>query len=87
MQVLHIYWQTPQKPGMAGGLFLWAETADSPQPNRDRRKKSAQPHPFCTGTRELRSMFEQLGWFGTHKVDIATFQLPTNNFGPLPSPE
>jgi SNF2 family DNA or RNA helicase len=72
---------------MDGGLFLWAETADAPQPSRDRRKKSAQPHPFCAGTRELRELLEQIGWFGTHKADITTFQLPTGQFGPLPSPE
>lgn len=87
MQVLHCHWQLPKKSGQEGGLFLWAETADLPQPSRDGRKKTAQPHPFCTGTRQLREVFEQLGWHGTHQVDIATIWLPTNKFGPIPSPE
>ncbi len=87
MQVLHCHWQMPKKNGQTGGLFLWAETADSPQPKRDGRKRAAQPHLFCTGTRQLREVFEQLGWHGTHQVDIATFWLPTNKFGPIPSPD
>lgn len=85
MHVLHLHWLPPTKPEQNGRLFLWAETADSPQPNRDRRKKSAQPHPFAAGSADLRSLLSNTSWQGKEQTDSLTFWLPTNRFGPVPS--
>ncbi len=89
MQVLHIHWLLPRSPGDKGGLFVWAETAMAPQPKRDRRKKTAQAHPFTSNHGDLAALIRRtIPWhkhqFNQHTV---TFWLPTNNFGPAPSPE
>ncbi|MEZ4589866.1 MAG: DEAD/DEAH box helicase [Chloroflexota bacterium] len=86
MQVLHLHWLTPTQSGQHGRFFLWAETAVSPQPNRNRRKKSAQPHPFASDSSELRSLLKAIGWAGKLPVEALTLWLPTNRFGPCPSP-
>ena len=89
MQVLHTHWQMPRSPGDEAGLFVWAETAIAPQPKRDRRKKTAQLHPFL----QERSQLERLARTvlpATKRVirgQSLTLWLPTNKFGPIPSPE
>jgi len=89
MQVLHPHWLMPTSPNDEGGLFLWGETAVSPQPKRDRRKKAAQRHSFALKQGELPAIVRQvIAWdkrpFAPH---TATLWLPTNKFGPAPSPE
>jgi SNF2 family DNA or RNA helicase len=87
MQVLHLHWLTPTQPEQHGRLLIWAETAASAQPARDRRRKSAQPHPFAASTQELRQLLKDIGWTDKHSVETLTFWLPTNRFGPVPSPD
>jgi SNF2 family DNA or RNA helicase len=87
MQVLHLHWLTPTQPGQHGRFFTWAETAVTDPPTRDRRKKSAQPHPFAAGTSELRHLLKEIGWAGKLPVETLTLWLPTNRFGPVPSPD
>ncbi|MFZ1395328.1 MAG: hypothetical protein WAS33_00425, partial [Candidatus Promineifilaceae bacterium] len=87
MQVLHLHWLTPTQPGQHGRFFLWAETAVANQPSRNRRKKSAQPHPFASDSSELRSLLKAIGWAGKLPVEALSFWLPTNRFGPCPSPD
>ncbi len=89
MQVLHTHWLTPRSPGDEGKLFVWAETSDAPQSKRDRRKKSAQPHPFALSGNALTALARRtITW---HKVKLVTHRLtlwlPTNKFSPSPSPE
>ncbi len=89
MQVLHTHWLMPRSPGDEGGLFVWAETAVALQPKRDRRKKSAQPHSFTLNHDPLAVLIRQaIPWhkrqFSQHAV---TLWLPTDKYGPAPSPE
>jgi len=89
MQVLHTHWLLPRSPGDEGGLFVWAETAVAPQPKRDRRNKAAQAHSFTLDHGHLAALMRQAnpwhkGQFSQHTV---TLWLPTNKFGPVPSPE
>ncbi|VAW31446.1 hypothetical protein MNBD_CHLOROFLEXI01-3977, partial [hydrothermal vent metagenome] len=89
MDVLHTHWLMPRSPNDEGGLFVWAETAVSHQPSRDRRKKSAQPHPFTLTQVPLTALVRQIN--PTHQQKLnqhsVTLWLPTNKFGPTPSPE
>ena len=87
MHILHLHWLTPTNPDQNGRLFLWSETAVSPQPSRDRRKKSAQPHPFVVGSTDLHSLLTATGWQGKEQTDSLILWLPTNRFGPVPSPD
>ena len=89
MQVLHHHWLAPRKTGDTAGLFIWAETAAAPQPTRDRRKKSAEPHPFLSPVEYLAMMIHRVTGWRTRTVpaQTLTFWLPTNQFGPGPSPE
>ncbi|HUM69907.1 MAG TPA: hypothetical protein PLK31_13800, partial [Chloroflexota bacterium] len=87
MQVLHLHWLTPAQAGQHGRFLFWAETAVATQPSRDRRKKAAQPHPFAAGTSELRRLLKEIGWAGKLPVETLTLWLPTNRFGPIPSPD
>ena len=87
MQVLHLHWLTPRDQGAHGRLFVWAETAVTAQPSRDRRKKNAQPHPFAASTTDLHRLIRTFGWAGKLPVEIVTLWLPTNRFGPTPSPD
>lgn len=87
MQVLHLHWLTPTQPGQDGSFLIWAETTATDPPSRDRRKKSAQPHPFSAGTAELRHLLKEIGWAGKLPVGTLTLWLPTNRFGPVPSPD
>ncbi len=87
MQVLHVHWLAPTQPGAAGRLIIWSETAPAGQPKRDRRKKSAQPHPFATDTGELRRLLDQTDLPGKSPEDTLTLWLPTDLRGPVPSPE
>ncbi|UCC51985.1 MAG: SNF2 helicase-associated domain-containing protein, partial [Anaerolineaceae bacterium] len=89
MQVLHTHWLMGRSPGDESGLFVWAETAESPSPKRDRRKKSARPHSFTLNHGALAALMRSvIPWykhqFNQHAV---TLWLPTNKFGPTPSPE
>ncbi|HEX6386658.1 MAG TPA: DEAD/DEAH box helicase, partial [Anaerolineae bacterium] len=87
MQLLHTHWLAPRQPDDVTGLFLWAETASAGQPERDRRKKSAQPHPFAASTEELKNLLAPV--LAGHKRQVHTLKLwlPTNRYGPVPSPE
>jgi SNF2 family DNA or RNA helicase len=89
MQVLHTHWLLPRSSGNEGGLFVWAETAKTPQSKRDRRKKSAQPHSFTLNHGELAPVIRRaIPWHkGQFSKRSVTFWLPTNRFGPAPSPE
>ena len=88
MQALHLHWLTPTQPGQNGRFLLWAETTAADPPNRDRRKKSAQPHPVAASTSELCRLLNEIGWAGKKlPVETLTLWLPTNHFGPVPSPD
>ncbi|MCP5098297.1 MAG: DEAD/DEAH box helicase [Chloroflexi bacterium] len=89
MQVLHTHWLMPRSPSDEGGMFVWAETAVSTQPKRDRRKKSAQPHLFNLAHDPLATLVRQIIPWHKRKLNqhTITFWLPTNQFGPAPSPE
>jgi SNF2 family DNA or RNA helicase len=87
MGVLHLHWLTPTRQRRGGGLLLWAETAAAPQPTRDRRKKAVQPHPFAAGTGGLREFLTTLGWRHSLPEASLTLWLPTNRYGPCPSPD
>ncbi|MCP4420120.1 MAG: hypothetical protein GY805_26240, partial [Chloroflexi bacterium] len=87
MQVLHTHWLMPRSPNDEGGLFVWAETAVSHQLNRDRRKKSAQPHSFTLTYAPLMTLVRRIIPLQKLNQHSVTFWLPTNKFGPAPSPE
>ena len=89
MQVVHLYWKVAEKPGEKSGLFLWSETAVSTQPNRDRRKKTVQPHMFLGKRTDLDAFVTRLLPWHKRKLteQSAIFWLPTDKFGPTPSPE
>ncbi len=87
MQVLHLHWLTPLTQKQNGRLFIWAETAVTEQPSRDRRKKTTQPHPFAASTADLHDLIKTFGWAGKLPVEAITLWLPTNRFGPVPSPD
>ena len=89
MNVLHTHWLMPRSPSEQGGLFIWGETAVSPQLKRDRRQKTAQPHSFMLDDIVLENLIRQIisepnSKFVHHDM---TFWLPTNKLGPVPSPE
>jgi SNF2 family DNA or RNA helicase len=84
--VLHVHWHIPESPEDESGILVWAETSAAAHPKRDRRRKSAQPHPFLLSTDELQMHLQaiipsNISWRGL------TFWLPTNIYGPVPSPE
>lgn len=56
MQVLHLHWLTPTRPQQHGRFFLWAETTAPTPPSHNRRKKSAQPHPFAANTKQAQTI-------------------------------
>ena len=87
MYVFHLHWLTPTRRDNGAGFLLWSETATAPQPSRDRRKKSAQPHPFAAGTGDLRGLLADIGWRRALPEETLTLWLPTNHFGPCPSPD
>jgi len=85
LTVLHTHWYAPRSVDDASGLVIWAETPLTEQPKRDRRKRSAQEHPFIVDVMALRSQLQTDHLpMGTRTV---TMWLPTNRFGPQPSPE
>ncbi len=87
MDVLHLHWLIPTRQRSSGGFLLWAETAAAPQPSRDRRKKRAQPHPFAAGARHVGDLLAALGWPHRPAQEKLTLWLPTNRYGPCPSPD
>ncbi|MGB5058779.1 MAG: DEAD/DEAH box helicase [Candidatus Promineifilaceae bacterium] len=87
MQVLHLHWLTPTTPGENGRAFFWLETAVAPQPTRNRRKKTAQPHPFAADRDGLKALLTAVRLPGKLPVQTLTLWLPTNRFGPIPSPD
>lgn len=88
MQVLHLHWLTPHQPGQHGRFLFWAETAATANPpSRNRRHRTAQPHPFAADTSTLRTLLKEIGWAGKLPVEALTLWLPTNRFGPIPSPD
>ncbi|HSH03017.1 MAG TPA: DEAD/DEAH box helicase [Anaerolineae bacterium] len=94
MQILHGHWLLPRQADEMGRFFLWAETGVGEQPTYNRRKRSAQPHPYVMlgeGVRDLLLADEQWSAVGTATarkmvVETRTLWLPSNRFGPLPSP-
>jgi SNF2 family DNA or RNA helicase len=87
MDVLHLHWLTPTGQRSSAGLFVWAETAAAPQPSRDRRKKSVQLHPFASGAEQLHDLLATPGWRPSLPEENLTLWLPTNPYGPCPSPD
>lgn len=87
MYVLHLHWHTPTQPGETGRFLLWTESALAPQPSRNRRKKSTQPHPFIANSDELRQLLTTIRLRGKLPINSLDLWLPTNRFGPIPSPE
>ncbi|MEI2612287.1 MAG: hypothetical protein V9G20_26920 [Candidatus Promineifilaceae bacterium] len=87
MYVLHLHWHTPTQPGETGHFLLWMESALAPQPSRNRRLKSSQPHPFAANKDELRQLLTDIRLRGKLPVKTLDLWLPTNRFGPIPSPE
>lgn len=87
MQILHLHWLTPTTPEENGRCLFWLETAAAPQPSRNRRKKVAQPHPFAVAKEGLRDLLTAVRLRGKLPVKPLTLWLPTNRFGPIPSPD
>lgn len=87
MDVLHLHWLTPTGQRSSAGLFLWAETAAAPQPSRDRRKKRVQAHPFAAGAGQLHDLLALCGWRHHLPEESRTLWLPTDRYGPCPSPD
>ncbi len=87
MYVLHFHWLIPAQAGSKGGVFVWAETAAAAQPSRDRRKKTAQPHPFAADAPEVRQLLAGLGQPGKLPAETLLYWLPANRWGPAPSPD
>jgi SNF2 family DNA or RNA helicase len=87
MRILHLHWLTPTAPGENGRALFWLETAVARQPNRDRRKKAAQPHPFAVAQDGLRDLLTAVRLPGKMPIKTITLWLPTNRFGPIPSPD
>ena len=79
----------PRSSGDEAGLFIWAETATALQPKRDRRKTAAQPHPFLLRQTALERVVPNLIPWRKRKLReyALTLWLPTNKFGPIPSPD
>jgi hypothetical protein len=91
MIILHSHWQPPITSTDQGGLCLWAETADAPQPPRQRgrlaREPKAKVHPFCLGQDALCALaFWQEHLTGNEVKHQITLSLPTTRTGPQPSP-
>ncbi len=87
MHVFHLHWLTPNQPEQHGRFLLWVEITTADPPSRDRRKKSAHPHPFAAETSKLHRLLKEIGWVGKLPVETMTLWLPTNRFGPVPSPD
>lgn len=85
MFVLHLHWLTATER-QEGRLLMWAETTAAPQPNRDRRRKRAQPHPFAADAGDLRALLDRVEWRQQPAEEALTLWLPTDHFGPSPSP-
>ena len=91
MIILHTHWQPPTTSTDQGGLCLWAETSDAPQPPRQRgrlaKKPKASTHPFCLEHEALCTLdlwqehLQSNG--GEHQI---TLNLPSTRSGPQPSP-
>jgi SNF2 family DNA or RNA helicase len=84
--VLHVHWHMPESPEDESGILVWAETSTGEHPKRDRRRRSAQPHPFLLFTNELQT---HLQTSLPHSISqrVFTVWLPTNAYGPVPSPD
>ena len=89
MIVLHAHWLPPTKPEFDGAFSIWAEDASaSPATAKvDRRKRTAQPHPFALTRSRLAATIRTL----TGLEPAATraelmLRLPTGRSGPQPSP-
>ncbi|MEM7799262.1 MAG: DEAD/DEAH box helicase [Chloroflexota bacterium] len=87
MDVLHYQWVLGQTPKEKTGLFVWGESSDREQPTRDGRKKSAQLHNFQTPPLDLLAQLSISHQSQTAQIITRTLQIPTNKFGPVPSPE
>jgi len=91
--VLHLHWRPPASVETEPQFLIWAETAQTPQPSRQRGRLPQQPqpkpHPFVvTDDGELRRLTRSFGAaFITHGRESFTLQLPSSRTGPLPSPQ
>ncbi|MBE2199222.1 MAG: helicase [Anaerolinea sp.] len=87
MQILHLHWLTPTTPEENGRCLFWLETAAALQPTRNRRKKAAQPHPFAVDRDGLKALLTVVRLPAKLPSQTLTLWLPTNHFGPIPSPD
>ena len=85
MNVFHLQWVIAKQNGISDGLFIWAEHSEGDQPKRDGRKKKAAPHNYQLPVADLYHNLQ----ITPHAAQATTHivQLPTNKFGPIPSPE
>ncbi len=85
MKVIHYHWVLDSQILLGDGLFIWGEDGTAVQPKRDGRKKKAVSHNYQMAIIDL---CEQLD-LSHHTIQTHTtlLQLPTNKFGPVPSPE
>jgi len=89
MNVLHVHWRPPQTPGESGAIYFWAETTKNGPPARkvDRRRRTAQPHPFALNAAQVQARLAALtGLPVLGEPDAITLRLPTLRMGPQPSP-
>ena len=87
MQVLHLHWNPSSNSESETTLFVWAETSDGPQAKHDRRRKKTLSHPFATEPQRLPSALSSIDPTIRLERDVLTFCLPTDRFGPQPSPQ
>lgn len=87
MLVLHTHWQPALKPGDKEGVIFWCETSAAEQSKRDKGHKKVQAHPFAARGKEVKDLVVKLiGRQIERKYRQITLWLPTDEFGPQPSP-
>ncbi|MCL4562414.1 MAG: hypothetical protein M1281_17605, partial [Chloroflexi bacterium] len=91
MFVLHAHWQPPVSSKATGGVLLWGEASDAPQPPRMRGlfppKAVARSHPYLLPIRRLQVWLKTQVRNESQLTGTATLWLPSTRTGPLPSPE
>lgn len=88
MYVLHAHWHYPTLPTDEAGVVFWAENSEAKTPKKGRKRKKANPHPFCADTEIVRHLLQSLNLdFSTTQFNVITLQLPTIDSRPQPSPQ
>ena len=95
MYVLHAHWQPRTAATELGSLCLWGEKSDAhtPREKLDRRRRTAQPHPFAVEQPQLRDLLMRLcgldlkGPGAAQGETVLALRLPTGRTAPQPSPQ